>query len=421
MGRNVWIASAASGLLGFALGRSLAPTTVEFPAPEESIDAEEMEEQVERALHETRAFPRAGSLIRLFEGLTRENVSGAANAVRERAAERDPVDLQLFLTAFAHLDPLAAMLEVQSWPIRSRREQGIRIVMREWAASGERLAAGSYFDSLTDADVRAVAAAPLVRGWALSGDVDGARALAIRFFESEGRRDVVDALVGGVLHAQGVEGAVALARAGDPRGERAFDRQVTLAVLSLGGRENAVRAAAFYDELLEPAPPPPWLAGQIVPLAGLLRNDDPEAALDWLLPKPEGAERIQALTETMGTWARRDFDAAWTWFEARGALEASDGAALSPTDSALLAGLVRRQARIRPSEAAAWAVRLRPESDRLEMLRRIAYFWSMSEPAAADAWLETLSLSEAERASVAEAAQWGRSQDAEKRAPADDL
>jgi hypothetical protein len=55
------------------------------------------------------------------------------------------------------------------------------------------------------------------------------------------------------------------------------------------------------------------------------------------------------------------------------------------------------------------------------MLRRIAYFWSMSEPAAADAWLETLSLSEAERASVAEAAQWGRSQDAEKRAPADDL
>ncbi|MEZ4281515.1 MAG: hypothetical protein R3F21_18070 [Myxococcota bacterium] len=420
MARNVWIVALATALIGFALGRSMAPTTIEFPAPDAAIDAEEMEHRVELALRETRAFPRAGSLIRLFEGLTRENVAGAANAVRERAAERDPVDLQLFLTAYAHLDPTAAMLEVQSWPIRSRREQGLRIVMREWAASGERLAAGNFYDSLTDPDTRAVAASPLVRGWALSGDVEGARALALRFFEDEGRREVVDALVGGVLHARGTDGALALARAGEPHGPRVFDRQVTLATLALVGREDAKQAAAYYDELLRPEPTP-WLTPQLVPLAGLMRNDDPRAALEWLLPKSDGPERTRALKETMGTWARRDFDAARAWFEARGTSDPSTMGALSPTDSTLLSGLVRRQARVQPSEAAAWAVRLRPESDRLEMLRRVAYFWSMKDPAAADAWLATLVLSDAERAPIADAAEWGRSRDAAARAPADDL
>ncbi len=409
MGRVGWIVAAALALVGFYVGRSLGPAPIEFPEVDAGRSAEEMESEVARALREPRAFPRASALIRLFEGLTAENVPGAARAVSSRAAEYDPVDLQMFLTAWTHLDAPSAMREVQSWPIRSRRELGIRIVMREWAASGQTLEAGNYFDTLTDPDQRTVAAAPLVRGWALSGDGAGALALARRFWENEDRRDVVDGLMRGALHSQGPKGVIELARQVDPASGGPFARSVAHTALSLAGREDAEAAAAYYDELVT-GTPPPWLAGELVRIAGLLRNTSPERALEWVMPKATGPERTQALTETTGTWAKRDFEAAWAWFEAHREPSAAEGGGdLSETDSALLTGLVRRMARIRPQEASTWATRLRSEADRVEMLRRVAYFWSASDPRAADAWIAGLALPDAERARIREAADWGRS------------
>ncbi len=408
MGRFGWIVAAALALVGFYVGRSLGPAPVAFPDPGVGRSAEEMESEVARALREPRAFPRASALIRLFESLTPENAPGAARAVSSRAAEYDPVDLQLFLTAWTHLDAPSAMREVQSWPIRSRRELGTRIVMREWAASGQTLEAGNFFDTLTDPDQRNVAAAPLVRGWALSGDTAGALALAQRFWEQEERRDVVDALIRGALHSQGPKGVIELARRVDPTNGGPFARSVAHTALSLAAREDAEAAAAYYDTLV-PANPPPWLAGELVRIAGLLRNTRPERALEWLMPKPAGPERTQALMETTGTWAKRDFEAAWAWFEAhREPTAAEGGGELSETDSALLTGLVRRMARIRPEAASSWAPRIRSASDRVEMLRRVAYFWSARDARAADAWIAGLALPDAERARLLEAAEWGR-------------
>lgn len=419
MGRFGWIAALMMAGLGFFVGRGLAPSAIAFPDPEAGRSAEQMESEVAQALRESRAFPRASSLIRLFEGLTTENVEGAARAVRARSGERDPVDLQLFLTAWAHLDARAAMLEVQSWPIRSRRELGIRIVMREWAASGRALEAGNYYESLSDPDQRVLAAGPLVRGWVLGGDLEGALELARRFWESEPRIDVVEALLQGTLHRESAEGVLALARQLDPQAGGEFDQRIALTALRLAGRENPVATAAYYDELARNGPSP-WLAGNLVRIAGLLRNADPEAALEWLLPKPESAERSRALTETTGTWARRDLDAAWKWFEAHSSVDRDGNEPLSTTDSFMLVGLVRRMARTRPAEAAGWAVRLRPESGRIAMLRRVAYFWSASDPTAADRWLAGLELKDAERARIDDAARWGRSQKGDpKSAPGD--
>ena len=212
----------------------------------------------------------------------------------------------------------------------------------------------------------------------------------------------------GTLHRDGADGVLALARQLDPKTGGEFAQRVALAAVNLAGREDPVATATYYDELVRTGPAP-WLAGNLARIAGLLRNEDPTAALDWLLPKPEDPERARALTETMGTWAKRDFEAAWKWFEQHSAATRDASAPLSSTDSALLAGLVRRMARTRPAEAAPFAVRLRPESDRVEMLRRVAYFWSMSDPAAADRWLTGLELKDVERAQISEAARWGRS------------
>ena len=409
MGRFGWFVAAAMAIVGFYVGKGLGPAPVSFPEAEDALNAAEMEGQVARVLAGPRAFPRASALVRLCEGLTVENVEGAARAIRSRAGENDPVDLQIFLTAWTHLDPTAAMREVQGWPIRSRREIGIRTVMREWAASGRQLEAGNYFDSLSDPDQRALAAVPLVRGWALSGDTEGALALARRFWEAEGRHDVVDGLMRGVLHAQGAAGTFALARRVDPQTGDEFAQAVARTALGLAGREDPPAAAAYYDELSESGSTS-WLEGTLVRLAGLLRNESPAAALEWLVPKAEGPERSRALTETMGTWAKRDFDTAWNWFEThREATRADSASPLTPTDSALLSGLVRRMARIRPAEAAAWAMKLRPGADRVEMLRRVAYFWSMGDATAADRWIAGLVVPAKELAQVREAAEWGRS------------
>jgi len=407
MGRWGWVVAATCALSGFALGRGVGPARVEFPSADVARDAARMEREVADALAEPRAFPRASRLIRLFEGLSSENADGAARAVDARTGEYDPVDLQLFLTAWAHLDPTAAIAEVQTWPIQARRNFGLRTLIREWAASGHPLEAGAFYDSLTDPEQRNVAAGPLVRGWALSGDVDGAVGLARRFWETDGRRDVFDPLVRGVLHVRGATGTLEVARTLMRDAPPAFAQPYARVALNLAGREDPVAAAAYYDELVRSGPQP-WLAGSMTRLAGLLRNSDPQAALEWLLPQAEGRERLRALMETMGTWAIRDLDAAWAWLEGRSsAVLARQDAALSTTDAALLSGVVRRMARVRPEQAAPLSLRLTPQTDRVGMVRRVAYFWSMRDSEAAAAWVASLDLPASELDAARQAVEWG--------------
>ena len=65
-------------------------------------------------------------------------------------------------------------------------------------------------------------------------------------------------------------------------------------------------------------------------------------------------------------------------------------------------------ARVRPEQAAPLSLRLTPETDRVGMVRRVAYFWSMRDPEAASAWVARLALPEPELAAAREAADWGR-------------
>ena len=279
-------------------------------------------------------------------------------------------------------------------------------VIREWAASGRQLEAANYYDAITDPDTRRVMAGPLVRGWALSGD-DEALPLARRLWETEERLDVVDGLVRGLLHVQGPRGVFDVASRVDPRNASPFDQRLVRVSLNLAGREDPVGAARFYEALSRDQDID-WLKGTLVRIAGVYRNNDPRGALEWLLTLRESAEQRLALTETMGTWAIREFDAAWAWFEEREIAAAADEP-LSAIDSALLTGLVRRMARTKPEQASTWAPRIRPGEDRVEMIRRVAYFWSMADADAAMGWVAGLELEQGARKRIEQAAEWGRS------------
>ena len=405
---SIWLGGTGFLLLGYFLGHATGgPTELAFPDPEEARDAAQMERAVDEALVEPRAFPRAGRLIRLFEGLSTDNVQGAARSVAARAGGWDPVDLQLFLTAWVHLDPLGAVREVEGWPIRSRRELGLKIVVREWAASGRGLEAAGYLQSISDPETFAVAAGPLVRGWALAGETQSALGLAHRLWNTGQKLDVVDGFVRGTIHAKGPDAALSMVSEIDPFGEGAgeFEYRLARVTLNLAGREDPPAAAEAYAELTQ-AGTPDWLAGSLDRMASLLRNEDPLAALEWLLQREASAERKKSLSETMATWAIRDFETAWNWFETeRGPFDGTSE--LEPVTSTLLSGLIRKMARTRPAEAAQWVSRLDDPSDRQKMMIRVAHFWAKEDPTAAGAWIEGLGLPSAQTRQLEEAAERG--------------
>ena len=185
-----------------------------------------------------------------------------------------------------------------------------------------------------------------------------------------------------------------------------FEQRLAKVTLNLAGREDPVAAAGLYDELARKVAAD-WLEGSLARLAGSWGNDDPQAALEWLTSQPDSPERSGALGKTIGTWAIRDFDAASAWF-AKGRGSADDDAALGATDSTILAGLLRRMARVRPAEASRWVARVRDTSDRDGLMTRIAYYWSALDPVSASQWIEGLELPAEQRGRMRQAAERGR-------------
>ncbi len=395
------LAFAIAGILiGFAIGRALSTQTIDFPDPGQTRSATEMQAAVAEVLSHPLASVRASSLARLFEGMTPENVSGAARAVSERAGRWDPIDLQIFLASWVRVSPRAALDEIQQWPIQSRREIGLRIAIREWAAGGGWLDAAEYIQSAPAPELRTVTMGPLVRGWALSGDFLGAERQARRFFEAADRADVVDGLVRGVLHVGGPEAVLEVARARPVALDDPFDRRVARVSLDLVVREDPAGAAAYYAELTRDGIPE-WLLPTIPRMAEIWRNRDPEGALEWLLSVASAPERDQAVGRTMADWAIRDLSAAVEWLETYLAgVALADGARLAPPDSLLVAGVLPKLSRVRPEDAAAWVVLLPDGPGRDALMHRVARQWSVADPAAADGWISRLDVTEAQRAAL---------------------
>lgn len=406
MGPRTLVAVAAVACaVGFFAGREVGGRPVEFPAVDEGRSAEEMHDAVRAALHEPRGFVRAVTLTRLFEGLTEENVAGAHRAISARSGLGDPVDLQIFLAAWVELDPVTAVEAVRRWPVKSRREIGFNLAIREWAAGGHAVEAGYYVQTLEAPELQRVAFGPLVRGWALSGDYQGAFALTQTFFH-DFDADVVDGFIRGMLQVEGAGPVLDLARQMLAGSHGPFQQRFVEASLNLAAREDPALAARIVEETVG-EDVPPWLRPRIEDVARLYRTTSPREAIEWLLAFRSSSERDRAVAESMGFWAIRDYDAAWEWFQSeRGPLDGQ--AELAADDSLLMEGLVRKMARVRPDEAARWVLRIREGEGRSGLLPRVAYFWSAVEPGRAEAWIDGLGLSRAQEKPVREAAARGR-------------
>ena len=214
---------------------------------------------------------------------------------------------------------------------------------------------------------------------------------------------MIDGFIRGVLQVRGAEAVLLVVSQVAAQGDGPFEQRVIRVGLNLAGREDPAATAKTYSEITAGAVPPEWLKGHLDLLAGLWRNEDERAALEWVITEAPSEERSAALIETIGTWANRDFDRAWAWFDKeRGPFDINDSAVLDPTDSDLLSGLVRRLARTSPAEAASWSARIRPGAPRDLMLQRIVRFWTPQDKPAVAAWLDSLAIDPATRASLTE-------------------
>ena len=405
LGRRVALGLGAL-LIGVFLGQSCAPGTIDFPDPNEARSAQEMEQRVREALSEPRAFPRAGALLRLFEGLSTENVAGVTRAFDAHTGPGDPVDLQLLLSAWVLLDPLSAVTAVQGWPDRARREIGMKIAVREWAATGDRLAATSFVETIADPVLRQVMWGPLVRGWALSGGREPALVFARRLWDQKSQVDVVDGYVRGVMQTDGLVAALEMARQGDPHAGNAFDQRLARVTLNLVGEKDPALAAGYFEELAGEGELPEWMGGVLDRLAWRWRSiHDPAAAMVWLRSLPDTPQRRKVLTTTAAEWAQQDLDGAWAWFGEN--VDTGGSGLLAVPDSAVLAGLVRRTVRTRPQDVTGWVQRLREEDDREVLQRAVAYYLAMQEMAIAETWIDGLGLPRPAAERLREAARRG--------------
>lgn len=386
-------------LLGFWLGEwrgsSDEPLVVR--------SASEMEDGMRMALREVGAFDRAHAVGRVLRSLDGENVAGAARAVRLGAEYLDPIVAQLFLSAWAGLDPLAAMEEARSWPSAAPRELGMRTVAREWAASGRYLSAANYYQSLDDAETRSTLLAPLLRGWAQSGDVDGALARARVAWESlDQPKAAVDGFARGTLALLGPEAMADRISELEETGGDAFERRLVLSSIGLIANERPEQAARLYAHFAG-ASPPVWLEGGLELIASPWSVRDPRAAIDWLLEQADRPQRTVALKNTMRAWTLQDLDAAWGWWQEQVSQADARGVAQPALRSILLAPALRTLARVRPVEAAEWVEQVGQPANRQVLVLRVAHFWAQLDVKAASDWVHGLDLAP-EDAAAAEAA-----------------
>lgn len=387
-----WVKGGALLAFGVLLGLLLGEWRGASEGPLEVRSASEMETEVRTALREVGAFDRAHALGRVLRSLDGENVEGAARAVRLGVEYLDPIVSQLFLSAWAGFDPLAAMEEARSWPTAVSRDLGMRTVAREWAASGRYLSAVNYYQSLDDAGMRSMLLGPLLRGWAQSGDVDGALDRARVAWERIDQPEAaVDGFARGALAVLGPEAMAARISELEGTGTDDFEKRLILASIGLLANERPDQAARLYSHFAGDSPPG-WLDGGLALIASPWSVRDPLAAIEWLLEEPDGPQRTLELKNAVRAWTLQDLGEAWGWWQDQ-ASDAEARVVERPVlRSILLAPALRALARVRPAEAAQWVDQVGQPAGRQVLVQRIAHFWAQRDETAALDWARGLEL-----------------------------
>jgi len=390
------IATAAAALLGCDAPAPPAP-----PSPSAAASATPGEqgdpfaETLRAVLEDPDPYSRARRLGALLPERGGEVVPDVKEILDDFRGEIAASDFALLLQFWADHDPAGAT----DWTIERAapkyKASGLSITVDRLAerdpAAG--IAAVGRVQVDLGGESARVSEMALVTGWFRTD-----RAALERYMHDMGagvpRQRAVFTYVLALIDAEGSEAATEWAEAipGDDRRYKLAVFRQTMSALTWTDMERAVDFCEAHCD----GPFGKSLRNALI-RARLQEGEYGGDVVEWVaaIPAPDEAlreEKDRNLWIAYATWGFLDRDAAMKWMERKTA---------DPEHEAWLRLLYAEYARLlapdSPVEAIAWAERVEDEKDREQTLVTIARTWRIKDPAAAEAWLETSSLSEQAR------------------------
>jgi hypothetical protein len=380
--RSIILLTLASLVVGFGLGRiGGGESQVVHGDVLAVLDAPRMRAAVGDALEIAHVYPRMVELVRLMQGLDESNVQGAASAFAERIGSVEEDDIRLFVGTWAGFDPRSAFDAVLDWKLPSRRRVGVGAVVRAWALTGNPAATLEYLRDVAEWRTRDGAYVDLVAGWVGSGDVDGATEFVSRYPDSNARDILTEALVKALLAREGPDELMQWADAVPLDAERKFKKTAFRKALRQASSRDPVRASVWFESHRGED----YALRMLAVVAAEWVEVDPDAAIAWVLAQSPGPAPQGALERLMNRWVKIDPNAATAFMR-----DSEPHESTSPMLFPFIIGIAATD----PAEASRWIERVSEEREREQAIVLVAVAWRRQNAPEAQAWVDSLELSD---------------------------
>jgi hypothetical protein len=372
----LWITLLGAVVAAFLLGRFMSTNQVGG----HDLDAQAFD----RALSDPDWIARGHTISAYLEDLDAAELPAALDVVAGRRRFMTQDELRLFMIAWARIDAPGAFAGALQWPDYTRNK-GAASALYAWALV-DPTAAREAMEGQEDAELRQLLLDRLVAAWAHGSDKAGATEFVARLAHAQ-KRDRYTSVLAREVYAEGPDALIAWAEdlvKGPHSKYGAVAFRMAAGVLA---QDDPERAAGWVEANIRRA----WAFDAPSIVGRHWAQVDPVAALTWLRGLPRSRARERALAMTFRHWLRDSPIAAETWLST-----AEPDVALDPARALL----IRRLAAISPADARDALDLIADPKAREEGVVQIAWNWRRSDPAAADAWIKELDLSDGARALI---------------------
>ena len=357
------------------------------------------------ALQEQDLLTRSGMLAASLEALQPGNLEDALAALTKHRVGVTDQELRVFMLGWGRFDAAGAF----EWAATRGGTWGRRLQEAAAYAWGftDPQAALEVLETEPTEQRRRRAGSPLMSalmdGWRANGDLPGITAQLITMPPGRERETLTTSVLA-EIKKQGLDPVIAWVDAIPLDAAGSYKRVAFNRAAGVVAHADVDRAAQWYlahqgrsyTEKSLPVIARRWID-----------HHDPVALFPWLaqLPAPPGQEvdpeQSLAISQGMKWWLRRDPDAAQEWINA-----------LEPVPvvyDPALGSLAQFYLKKNPDLAAHWALQVRDEVLRTEILVRAMRRWTRDDPEAAAEWLATADISPEAREQIKKTGPAGRS------------
>ncbi|MCS5636876.1 MAG: hypothetical protein NZ990_10185 [Myxococcota bacterium] len=392
--------SGAACILAFAAGIAIG-----YAVARETGAGKSAPVRVAAALQEQDLLARTGMLAAALEDLEPGNLEDALAALSDHRVGVTDQELRVFMLGWARFDAAGAF----EWAAARGGAWGRRLqeaAAYAWGFTNPQ-AALEVLETVPTEQRRRREGSPLMSalmdGWRVNGDLPGITAQLISMPPSRQRESLTTAVLA-EIKKQGLDPAIAWVDAIPLDAAGGYKRLAFNRAAGVVAHADVERAAQWY--LAHQGQP---YTEKSLPVIARrwIDHHEPSTLFPWLaqLPAPVGQEvdpeQSLAISQGMKWWLRRDPDAAQAWINAMEPVpEVYDPA---------LGSLAQFYLKSNADLAAHWALQVRDEELRTEILVRAMRRWTKKDPEAAAEWLATADISSEARERIRKTGSTGRS------------